>query len=275
MSSSRESSSSILAFVTRWSYSRRTTCVIWSSSFGTQWIFFFVSFTLPPGFKRPAISSTLPSFGSRTTLTTKTLPQCRRVTSSPSSMAAASSCSSHTSWDCKTRRRPSSSFLGCLLSSFPTGSVGPSSLSSTAPAFATAMERGTIGSIFCLFMAQILSHSMRFVAFDIPWVSTKSRKPSTVMPRRMTPCTVGNLGSFQPSTHPLSTNRVSLRFDSMVWENCVLENSTSSTFLEPVASNTHSYMASRSLYSMVRSACVTPSMASTTGHAKSYVGYAL
>jgi len=36
---------------------------------------------------------------------------------------------------------------------------------------------------------------------------------------------------------------------------------------------TQAYWAFRSLYSLVLSACVTPSMESTTGHAKSYVGY--
>ena len=42
-----------------------------------------------------------------------------------------------------------------------------------------------------------------------------------------------------------------------------------------IASCSHAYCASRSLYSVVRSACVTPSIESTIGHARSYVGYAL
>mmetsp|Transcript_30146 Transcript_30146/g.82853 ORF Transcript_30146/g.82853 Transcript_30146/m.82853 type:complete len:343 (+) Transcript_30146:204-1232(+) len=47
--SSMLSSSSILALVTKWSSSRRMIGVTWSASLGTQWIFFFVSFTLPSG----------------------------------------------------------------------------------------------------------------------------------------------------------------------------------------------------------------------------------
>ena len=39
-----------------------------------------------------------------------------------------------------------------------------------------------------------------------------------------------------------------------------------------IASCSHAYCASRSLYSVVRSACVTPSIESTIGHARSYVG---
>mmetsp|Transcript_18105 Transcript_18105/g.52747 ORF Transcript_18105/g.52747 Transcript_18105/m.52747 type:complete len:221 (+) Transcript_18105:1006-1668(+) len=209
------SSSSIFGFVTRWSNSRRTTGVTWSSSLGTQWIFFFVSFTLPSRLRCPVMSATAPSLP-RLTLSTMTLPQWSSVTCSPASIACASSCSTQTSLHWMIRRSPRSSFLGCFLSSLPTGSCGPSSLRSTASLLATATYRGTTGSIFCLLMAQILSHSMRLVAFDMPCVSTNSLRPSTVMPRRSTPWTVGNLASFQPSTCPLSTNHVSLRFDSMV-----------------------------------------------------------
>ena len=43
----------------------------------------------------------------------------------------------------------------------------------------------------------------------------------------------------------------------------------------PMAAWIQSDCASRSRYSLVRSACVTPSTASTYGHAQSYVGYAL
>ena len=45
------------------------------------------------------------------------------------------------------------------------------------------------------------------------------------------------------------------------------------TLRMPSASVIHWYCGLRSRYSLVRSACVTPSCESTIGHAKSYVGY--
>mmetsp|Transcript_3780 Transcript_3780/g.10539 ORF Transcript_3780/g.10539 Transcript_3780/m.10539 type:complete len:211 (-) Transcript_3780:1112-1744(-) len=199
MMSLMSSSSSIFAFVTRWSNSRRVTLVTWSSTFGTQWIFFLVSLTLPAMFRRPTMSTTLP-LASLLTLSTKQLPQCSSVTCSPGSISTASSCSTQIWLHWMITRSPRSSFFGCFFSFTALGCDGPSSRSSTALSWPTAAYLGTTGSIFCLLIAQILSHSMRFVAFDMPCVMTNSSRPSTVMPRRSTPCTVGNRGSFQPST---------------------------------------------------------------------------
>ena len=70
-----------------------------------------------------------------------------------------------------------------------------------------------MGSITFLFMAQILSHSMKTTDLDEPWAKINCLRASMVRPRRRTPRTVGNLGSSQPSTLLLSTNQVSLRFD--------------------------------------------------------------
>ena len=89
------------------------------------------------------------------------------------------------------------------------------------------------------------------------------------------PCMVGNRGSIQPSTILLSTNHVSFRLDSSVNWKLRRENSTMCTFRSRSAFWIHSNCASRSLDSSVRMAWVTPSMESTIGQAKSYVGYAL
>lgn len=52
--------------------------------------------------------------------------------------------------------------------------------------------------------------------FEAPCEMMNSFSASTFSPRRSMPCTVGMRGSSQPSTRPVSTNHVSLRFDSTV-----------------------------------------------------------
>mmetsp|Transcript_5849 Transcript_5849/g.17618 ORF Transcript_5849/g.17618 Transcript_5849/m.17618 type:complete len:260 (-) Transcript_5849:967-1746(-) len=110
---------------------------------------------------------------------------------------------------------------------------------------------------------------------EAPCETMKSRSAATETPRRTTPWIVGKRGSSQPSTTPLSTSQASLRFDMRVLTKLIREKAWISTLRSPIASCSQAYWASRSLYSVVRNACVTPSIESTTGHAMSYVGYAL
>ena len=72
---------------------------------------------------------------------------------------------------------------------------------------------------------QIIQHKIKcskirkwqqFRAFLHTCAMTNSFSPSTVMPRLMTPRTVGKRGSSHPSTRPCSTNHVSLRLDITV-----------------------------------------------------------
>ncbi len=72
---------------------------------------------------------------------------------------------------------------------------------------------GARGSMTFLFMAQILSHSMKTTDLEEPWAKMNCLRASMVRPRRRTPRTVGKRGSSQPSTLPLSTNQVNLRLD--------------------------------------------------------------
>lgn len=49
-----------------------------------------------------------------------------------------------------------------------------------------------------LLKAHILSHSIMVTAREEPWATMNSLRPSTVIPRRSTPRTVGNRGSSLP-----------------------------------------------------------------------------
>eukprot|EP00962_Isochrysis_galbana_P032677 scaffold10787_cov123-Isochrysis_galbana.AAC.11 len=92
------------------------------------------------------------------------------------------------------------------------------------------------------------------------------------MPRRRMPATVGKRGSSHPSARPSSMSHCSLRLDSRVRTKLMRENPHSSTLRSLSASRNQAYCASRSEYCRSRSACVTPSIESTIGHARSYVG---
>jgi hypothetical protein len=83
------------------------------------------------------------------------------------------------------------------------------------------------------------------------------------------PRTVGNLGSSQPVTIPWSTNHCNFLLLNTVLTKFNRLNPITLTDLIDKAFNIHAYCASRSLYSKVRNACVTPSRQSTMGHAKS------
>src|SRR5271170_6208233 len=100
----------------------------------------------------------------------------------------------------------------------------------------------------------------------------KSLKDSTVKPRRKIPCIVGILGSSQPLTKLLLTNHANFLFDNKVYLKLSLEKLQIGTFLMFKAFWNHAYCASLSAYSEVLKAWVTPSIESTIGHEKSYVG---
>lgn len=80
-----------------------------------------------------------------------------------------------------------------------------------------AVYRGAMGSIIFLFNDQILSHSIWTTEREDPWAIMNCFSPSTVIPWRRTPRTVGNRGSSHPSTWPFWTNHVSLRLDRTVF----------------------------------------------------------
>mmetsp|Transcript_54183 Transcript_54183/g.106007 ORF Transcript_54183/g.106007 Transcript_54183/m.106007 type:complete len:209 (+) Transcript_54183:623-1249(+) len=202
------SSSSGFFLVIRWSNSWRTAGTSWSGSLGTQWSFFFVFLKSPSRCNLPSIEVTFPS-ASRQILSTKQLPHRIRVTSSPSAHAAASSCSNKTSSQYSWRHSPTFGFFWCRGLIFPSTLVGaPARRKDTASSAPTAMNLGAIGSITCLFFAQILSHSIRLVDREGPCSLMKSKRPSTVRPLRVIPLTVGNRGSSHDSTPPFlqSTN---------------------------------------------------------------------
>lgn len=80
----------------------------------------------------------------------------------------------------------------------------------------TAVCLATTGSMTFLLMVQILSHSWKVMFLEAPWDNTNSFRASRVSPLRSIPWTVGNLGSFQPSTLALSTNHCNFRLDKTV-----------------------------------------------------------
>ena len=90
-------------------------------------------------------------------------------------------------------------------------------------------------------------------------------RASIETPRRTTPWIVGKRGSCQPSTRPSSTNHASLRFDMTVCTKLTRANAWMCTGRSFSAACSHLYWSSRSLYSVVRSACVTPSRRGQTG----------
>jgi len=144
------------------------------------------------------------------------------------------------------------------------GVAGPLvSVSNTLPSVCTAVCRAATGSITFLLMDQSLSHSMRLTFLDAPCSRMNSLSASTRMPRRMMPCTVGKRGSFQSVTLPVSTHHCSLRLERHVLTKFMRLYSQMCTLRTPMIFCTHWNCASRSAYSDVRSACVTPSAAST------------
>ena len=131
------------------------------------------------------------------------------------------------------------------------------------------MYLGLVSSSTFLFSLQNLSHSIVMTLRDAPWLMMKLFSASTFMPLRTQPCMVGKRGSNQPSTKPCSTNHVSLRFDSTVCTKFIFPKERMWTGRSRMACWIQWYCSSRSLYSVVRSAWVTPSMESTMGHTKS------
>mmetsp|Transcript_8274 Transcript_8274/g.24581 ORF Transcript_8274/g.24581 Transcript_8274/m.24581 type:complete len:239 (-) Transcript_8274:1112-1828(-) len=195
--------------------SSRTVTVPSSSMTGSQLSLYFVDFTLPSRFRRPLAETTESPFHS--SFSTTALPHAISVISSPSFRTLQSSCFRYTSLATKKSFLPTSGFFGWRSPVFFSGFAGPSvSVSLTRPFFSMAQKRGTMGSILCLLMAQILSQDMELVFLEAPMVMTNSFSASTVRPRRRTPRTVGILGSSQPVTMPSSTSFVSFRLESTV-----------------------------------------------------------
>jgi len=120
-----------------------------------------------------------------------------------------------------------------------------------------------------LLNAQILSHSMKTTDLLEPWAMMNCCSASTVSPRRIMPLTVGSLGSSQPSTAPVSTSHVSFLFDITVLVRLSRAYAQMLGLRRLRASMNQLNWSSLSMYSVVRSACVTPSTLSTMGQAKS------
>mmetsp|Transcript_10978 Transcript_10978/g.27748 ORF Transcript_10978/g.27748 Transcript_10978/m.27748 type:complete len:256 (+) Transcript_10978:347-1114(+) len=253
---------------------------------GSQVSLSLVDFTLPSGFKRPESSVTtvfplalaLPASAAAMPSTTQ-LPQSMSVISSPCATRFASASSRKTVRVMVVAFLPTAGFFLCLGRTTTSGSCGPllSCRRARPPARDTATCLGQTGSTSFLFIVQSLSHSWKVVLRDAPWRRMNSRRAGTVSPRRSRPCTVGNRASSQPETLPVSTNHWSLRFDISVFTKLRRENSQMLTCGSDGSTSCWSlriqwYWASRSRYSVVRSAWVTPSCESTKGHAKSYVG---
>mmetsp|Transcript_60053 Transcript_60053/g.118077 ORF Transcript_60053/g.118077 Transcript_60053/m.118077 type:complete len:215 (+) Transcript_60053:620-1264(+) len=214
MKSIGSSSASKVGFKNRYPSSRRVTSTSPSMS-GSQLSLYFVVLGLPSRFRRPERLATSSPFFSMPSTTA--LPQCISVTSSPWVSTWASSCLKYTVLATSISFVPMSGFLGCKFSAFAVGLAGaPDKVSLTMRCFSRAQYLGMIGSIFCLLMAQILSHDMEFVFLDAPCVMTNSFNASTVSPRRRTPRRVGIRGSSHPVTVPWSTSFVSFRLDSTV-----------------------------------------------------------
>mmetsp|Transcript_55294 Transcript_55294/g.168111 ORF Transcript_55294/g.168111 Transcript_55294/m.168111 type:complete len:213 (+) Transcript_55294:222-860(+) len=209
------SPSAKVALVKRYPSSRSVTSIKPSMT-GSQFSLYFVSLGLPSKCKRPCTAVTVPS-SEVSMRSTTALPQCISVTSSPALSTWQSSRRKYTALERNISLVPTSGFLGCKFSALAVGVAGaPAKLIRTAPAASIAQYRGMTGSIFCLLIAQILSHDIELVFLEAPCVITNSFKASTVSPRRRTPRTVGILGSSQPVTVPWSTNLVNFRFDRHV-----------------------------------------------------------
>jgi len=135
-----------------------------------------------------------------------------------------------------------------------------------------ADNRGIIGSICFLLMAHILSHSCNVVFLLWPCANINSISASGVIPRLSIPCIVGNRGSSQPSTYLFSTNQASFLLLNTVLTKFNLEKSWIVHGVNLVLVWIYFYWGFLSAYSFVLNVCVTPSMLSVIGHAKSYVG---
>jgi len=185
--------------------------------------------------------------------------------------AASSACSSTTGAYCFTLV-PTDASLGCSAASATKGSGAPASVKGTRPSLSSAVYRCAFGSTTFLLKFHSLSHSIRLEFFDAPIDRMKFFSPATVMPRRRMPPTVGKRGSSQPSALPWSMIHCSLRFESSVRTKLMREKPHRCTSRSLRLTMNHWYCASRSEYCRSRSACVTPSIESTIGHARSYVG---
>mmetsp|Transcript_38935 Transcript_38935/g.65463 ORF Transcript_38935/g.65463 Transcript_38935/m.65463 type:complete len:279 (+) Transcript_38935:585-1421(+) len=260
--SSKTSSSSTFFLLIRYPSSTKVISTR-SAICGSHVSLYLVVLTLPARFSSPVRAVTSPA-ASLVTVRMMQLPQSISVTSSLGWSSVASAWSSHTWLHMVVALLPAGACFLCRGTTVTSKPAGPLvSVSPTLPLLITHVWRGHTGSIAFLLMFQILSHSMLLAFLLAPWLRMNSLRASTCMPRRMMPCTVGKRGSRQLGTRPVSTNHCSLRFDSTVFTRFSREYSQMCTLRTPITFCTHWNCASRSAYSLVRSACVTPSIAST------------
>mmetsp|Transcript_490 Transcript_490/g.829 ORF Transcript_490/g.829 Transcript_490/m.829 type:complete len:205 (+) Transcript_490:676-1290(+) len=198
-SNSFSSASSNFFLVIRKSYSISRTGTR-SSIWGSHVSFLSVFLKSPAKFKCPTRRLTQP-LSSLSILSMNALPQSINVTSSPSFETAASSLSRSMVDVYVISFLPRSAFFLCRGMLLVSGMAGPSvKWNSTRPAELIAQYLGAIGSMTRLLIVHNLSHSIRFKFLDAPCDRMNSCSPFTVNPRLMIPWTVGNRGSFQPST---------------------------------------------------------------------------
>ena len=113
------------------------------------------------------------------------------------------------------------------------------------------------------------------LALATPMASQKFLTASGVYPLLLIPAIVGMRGSSQPSTTPSSTMALRYLLDITVLVKFSLANSIccGGADHQPTSFKTQSYKGLWSSNSSVQMECVIPSMASSIGWAKSYIGY--
>ena len=142
----------------------------------------------------------------------------------------------------------------------------------TSAGFFTKKSLGDTGSIIFLLNASSASNGGLVSASVKPSDSTNLRIASGTKPLFLKAASVGSRGSSQLFIVPLSISGLIFRFETGIPSNSSLENSIRCGFLSFSLSSIAKYSALRSSYSFVLRACVTPSMLSSIGAAKSYVG---
>mmetsp|Transcript_581 Transcript_581/g.1817 ORF Transcript_581/g.1817 Transcript_581/m.1817 type:complete len:216 (+) Transcript_581:337-984(+) len=192
---------------------------------GSQVSLSLVALTSPPGLSLPTRPTTSPE-ASVFTSSMKQLPQLMKVTSSPFATALASSWSMRMRLVLVRAFFPVAGFFLCLSTISTSGSAGPFSRSTgTLLSATTAVCLPQTGSMSFLFSVQSLSHSWLVVFLEAPCCKMKSLRAGTVRPLLSRPWTVGNLGSVQLLTLPVSTNHCSFLLLITVFTMFSLENS--------------------------------------------------
>ena len=112
---------------------------------------------------------------------------------------------------------PTSAFFPCLgFCSVYGAARAPLIVAGTALSLRTAVCLGATGSMYFLLVAQKSVQSRLTIFLLGPCFRMNSLSASIVMPRRLMPRIVGNLGSSHPHTTPRSTSLVSSRLERSV-----------------------------------------------------------